>query len=347
MRLGNSIDDPGTGHLWQRRFVNGLNILFSRPGWGKTTIATKVAGHVTQGRTWPDGSACEQGMVLYLKGEGSDASLRDRMQNAGAHPDHYIVVSRATGLGEPMIDLANDTPSVVDALDRYPDIRLIVVDTLDSMFPSMKMIDNASIRRCLWPLQQLSEERGICTLILAHTNKGQYNDPLDRLSGGRAIGGAARSVWYLGKLDYDADEHYLAAVKANDFRPAHAIEYQIIARSEDRPGGIRWCGEREDVEAWDLDRFQQKTGTSGKAEECQLWLAELLRNQGPIETAEVAQKAHDQGYGRRVLTTAKSNLGIKSKAAKGTRPPDYYMCLPEQEAPDKTGEGEPTSTQAA
>ncbi|MEX2545170.1 MAG: AAA family ATPase [Phycisphaeraceae bacterium] len=339
MRRGADINDAHARHLWRRRFCRGINVLFSRPGWGKTTIACNIAGYVTTGQPLPDGTPCDQGMVLYLKGEGSDASLRDRMQQAGADPSRYILVSRATGSGDAMIDLALDTPAVARALDQHPDTRLIVVDTLDSMFPSMRMIDNANIRRCLWPLQQLVEERDICTLILAHTNKGQYADPLDRLSGGRAIGGAARSVWCLGKLDHDADEHFMAPVKINDFAPAPAITYQFVALTPDKPAAIRWGDEREDVSAWDLDRPQQ-AGNSSKGEECQAWLSELLAA-GPVETREATQKAEQQGYGRRVLGRAKDALHVESAAAKGARPTRWYLCLPGQEAPGLTPAEEP------
>ena len=335
MRNGSDIDDEPAKHLWRRRFCRGINVLFSRPGWGKTTMACRIVGHVTAGKPFPDGAPCEQGTALYLKGEGSDASLRDRMQQAGADPARYILVSRAEGQGEAMIDLALDVPLIAEALERHPDIRLIVIDTLDSMFPSMRMIDNANIRRCLWPLQQLAEERDVCTLILAHTNKGQYSDPMDRLSGGRAIGGAARSVWCLGKLDHDGDEHFLASVKVNDFAPAPSLSYEIVALDPARPGAIRWGEEREDVTAWELDRPNQ-AGSSSKAEDCQVWLADLLRSAGPLEPSDLLHRAGQAGYGRKVLAKARNALGAETRHAKGVFPVKHYVCLPDQDPPNHT-----------
>ncbi len=342
MRQGGTIDDHGTSYLWRRRLVCGaINVVFSRPGRGKSTLAANLAGHVTQGAAWPDGSPCDLGDVVYVRGEGTDAAIRDRMSQAGANPSRYYVVGRASDQhGEAsMVDLAVDTHLLARELNRLPDVRLVIIDTLDSLYPSMRAIDNANIRKCLWPLQELAEQRGLCVVVFAHTNKGGYADPLDRLSGGRAIGGAARCIWYLGKLDPQADECFFAMVKANDFRPAPTLAYQIVGVNPNQPGAIRWGNEREDVTAWELDRPPQAGQSGGKAEEATAWLRELLAG-GPVETSEVARQAEQVGYGRRVMSKAKGELGAESRAAKGTRPTRWYLCLPGQQPPDLTEDAE-------
>lgn len=343
MRIGNTIDDGATQYAWNRRLVmSAMNVIFSRPGRGKSTLGAAMAGHFTTGRDWPDGSKCERGFVLYLKGEGTDRSVNDRFRLAGADPSMYGIVSRATGAGQEMIDLATDTRHVADLI-RQHDAKYVFIDTLDSMYCSMRMIDNADIRRCLHPMQSLAEKLGVCVIVFAHTNKGGYADPIDRLSGGRAIGGAARSVWYLGKRDKDEPECFLAEVKCNDFLPAAAIEYKIVGLSPDQPGAIRWGDVNEDVSAWDLDQ-PRKAGDGPKADQCQTFLAELLSN-GPFPTAEANSKAGSLGFGRRVMTTAKSELGIKSRPAKGVSPPEYYLCLPDQDPPVLTPEKTHACTQ--
>lgn len=341
MRSGSSIDDDGIKYLVKRRWIMGaLNIMFSRPGRGKSTIAASVAGFVTTGRSWPDQTPVPQGAVLYLKGEGSDASIRDRLKLAGADLDKVFIVGRADTADDdesPMIDLANDHAALMRAVQDCEDqcgeaVRLIIVDTLDSMFPSMRMIDNANIRKCLWPLQELAEQTGICALILAHTNKGGYQDPLDRLSGGRAIGGAARSVWYLGKLDPEADDCYLASVKANDYLPAPTMGYQIVGINPDSPGSIRWGDVAEDVSAWDLD-LPPKVDKGAKAEECVEWMGGLLAH-GPVLLGDMNREAAKFDYGDRVVKKAKTMLGTTSVPQKGTFPPVYWLCLDGQAPPE-------------
>ncbi|MEM1098583.1 MAG: AAA family ATPase [Planctomycetota bacterium] len=341
MRSGSSIDDDGIQYLVKRRWIMGsLNILFSRPGRGKSTIAASVAGFVTTGRTWPDGNAVPRGAVLYLKGEGSDASIRDRLKLAGADLDNVFIVGRADTADDdesPMIDLANDHAALMRAVQACEEqcgeaVRLIIVDTLDSMFPSMRMIDNANIRKCLWPIQELAEQTGICALILAHTNKGGYADPLDRLSGGRAIGGAARSVWYLGKLDPEADECYLASVKANDYLPAPSMKYEIVGINPDSPGAIRWGDVSEDVSAWDLDQ-PPKSDKGSKAEECAEWMAGLLAT-APMRLSEVKTEAAKHDYGDRVFKKARDANNAVSKPQKGTFPPVFWLCLDGQTPPE-------------
>ncbi|MEX2386552.1 MAG: AAA family ATPase, partial [Phycisphaeraceae bacterium] len=314
MRHGGDIDDAGTAYLWKRRIPLGaLTVVFSRPGRGKSTLAADMTARVTNGKAWADGSPCPQGTTIYIKGEGTDASIRDRHKLSGADGSKYVVIGKTDDDDSPMIDLAEDGPLLNDALDQLPDTKLVIIDTLDSLFPSMRMIDNANIRRCLWPLQEIAEARNLAVVVFAHTNKGGYADPLDRLSGGRAIGGAARAIWYLGKMDPEADEHYMAPVKCNDFAPAKTLEYSIVSTSPDTPGVIRW-GDECDTSAWELDGARQ-ADHGNKAEDCERWLGEFLAD-GPKPTGEVTKAAGDLEFGIRVLKKAKVAHDTYTKPAK-------------------------------
>jgi len=330
-RRGDMITDEQTGYLWNKRIpLCGITVVFGRPGHGKSTLGAKLAAHVTTGEAWPDGSPCPRGDVIYLKGEGSDASIRDRMEYAGAKASKYQLAGRTSDDDDAMIDLAHDAALVEELLDDTPATKLVIIDTLDSMFPSMRMIDNAHIRRCLWPIQQLVEQRKIALVLFAHTNKGGYADPLDRLSGGRAIGGAARAIWYLGKTEPDADDTYFAPVKCNDFRPADAMAFRIDGVSDDRPGYVVW-GDPADVSAWDLEKPQEKARSGDKVEACKAWLADLLVD-GPVAAGKVQAEASDAGFGRRVLTKAKAAMDARTVARAGTCPPVYEVYIPNQGA---------------
>lgn len=340
MRMGHTIDDAGTEYLWPRRLVmNSLNLIFSRPGRGKSTLAADLIGHVTTGKPWPDGLPCEKGTCLYIKGEGTDRSVNDRLRLAGADLTKCGIISKATGAGDEMIDLATDAERVADLIDLHPDTRLVIIDTLDSMFPSMRMIDNTRIRQCLWPLQDLAEKWDVCVVLLAHTNKGGHVDPIDRLSGARAISGAARTLWYLGKLDPEDPKCYMTPVKVNDFLPAPTLEYQIEGHGPDQPGVISWGDVREDVTPWKLDQ-PQKAGQGSKAERCHAWLAELLA-EGPVKASDAKCEAKDMSFGGRVMAGAKTYMKVKTLAAKGVSPPVYYLCLPDQSPPDLSPKKEP------
>ncbi len=335
VRAGNTINDAPTAFLWHRRLAMGsINIVFSRPGHGKSTLAARVAGHITTGRDWPDGQPCQRGSVLYVKGEGSDAAIRDRMSQAGADAGRYAVIGRADD-DDAMIDLGTteDVGLLGEVIERMGDIRLVVIDTLDSLYSSMRMIDNANIRRCLWPLQELAEQVGFCVLLLAHTNKGAHVDPLDRLSGGRAIGGAARSVWMLGKREHDSDETFLASVKCSDFVPASSIGFEIVGTSTNRPGAIRWGDVADDVSAYDLDRTGgNNTGGITKGEQAADWIRDALAG-GPRIVGEMRTEAKEAGFGRKAFDRGRDDLGAVAKAAEGSAPPVYWLCLPDQAPP--------------
>lgn len=337
VRKSDTIDDDGTSYLWRRRFAKGaLNIVFSRPGAGKSTIAADLAARVSKGMHWPDGAPCERGSVLYVKGEGTDASIRDRLRQAGADLPKVAIIGRADAEDDesPMIDLGTDDANLLALpMTEYGDVRLIIIDTLDSLYPSMRMIDNANIRKCLWPMQELAETWGVCVLVLAHTNKGGYADPLDRLSGGRAIGGAARSVWYLGREDREEDVHYLASVKVNDYRPEPTIAYTIVGTGPDTPGSIRW-GDASELSAWDLDN-PPKRDAGSKAEACEAWVLQRLAD-GPVENNQFKREASALDYGDFVLRKAKGQVDATTRPAKGSAPPTYYVCLPGQDPPVST-----------
>lgn len=334
VRMGDEINDPGTRYLWKQRFpIGGISILFSRPGAGKSTIAADLTARITQGKPWPDGSPCERGKVLYVKGEGTDASIRDRMSNAGANGSKYGLIGRAKDEdnGSPMIDLANDTGLLGHQIQELGDVRLVIVDTLDSVYPSMRQIDNPGIRRCLYPLQEMAEQYDVAVIALAHTNKGGYADPLDRLAGGRAIGGAARAVWYLGQQDRESDTYWMARVKVNDFKPAPPIAYEIVGCGDDRPGMIRWGAVDDAVDAWDLDQ-PPKNDRPTKSEQCAEWLLEKLQG-GPLLLQELDAAAYQAGFRKKAYPKGKQLAGVESKPAKGSVPPKYWACLPGQEPP--------------
>lgn len=332
MRTGSTIKDDGNRYLWRRRIpLGGPTIMFSRPGAGKSTIAANLTGYVTTGQHWPDGAPCEQGHVIYIKGEGTDASIRDRMKNAGADASRYHVIGRADAEDDesPMIDLAGDDANLLaHQIHMLGEVKLVIVDTLDSLYPSMRMIDNGHIRKCLWPMQELAADMNLALVVLAYTNKGGYRDPLDRLSGGRAIGGAARAVWYLGQQDREDDAYYMASVKVNDFRPEPTIEYRIIGTGPDSPGAIRWGEVSEDVSAWDLDN-PPKTESSSKTEACIEWMQDRLKK-GSELVGSFKQAAKDAGFGDYCFKKAKRELGVETKAAKGSVPPAFWACLPGQ-----------------
>lgn len=336
MTKATNIDDDPTAYLWPRRFARGaMNIIFSRPGAGKSTIAADLAARVSNGAGWPDGLPCESGSVIYVRGEGTDRAIADRLSLAGADMNRLHLVGRAEvdDDSSPMLDMAGvDAVLLREAIEGIGDVRLVILDTLDSLYPNMRMIDNGHIRKSLWPMQELAEQLDLCVVVLAHTNKGGYADPLDRLSGGRAIGGAARSVWYLGQTDRESDLHYLAVCKANDFRPAATIEYRIVGQSPDLPGSISWGTTAEHVSAWDLDQPTKKEAGSSKAEACTAWMSERLAA-GPVEVKEFSRDARGEGYGNKVLKYARDELGVKAVCGKGKVPPDRWYCLPDQEPP--------------
>lgn len=335
VRTANTINDELAGWAWARRVQRGgITIYFGRPGTGKTSLFVRMAAHMIGGHPWPDGSPCKQCEVLYVKGEGTDTILRERADQAGIDPAKFHITGRMDDEnGDVMIDMASDVPALIDALDAKPNIGAIFLDTFDSLFPSVRAIDNANIRRSLWPLQELAEQRNIAIIIACHTNKGSYHDPLDRLSGGRAIGAAARAVWMLGKTDPDSEVIHMASCKVNDFVPADTLGFTIRGTTPDRPGAVVWSAEDcSSVTAWDLDRPRETT-KRGKADACLEWMRDQLDG-GPVQVQRLKAEAERMEFGGYVLEKCRNALEVEARAAKGSVPPIYWYCLPDQIVPD-------------
>jgi hypothetical protein len=90
-----------------------------------------------------------------------------------------------------------------------------------------------SIRHALAPLAALAEERALAVLVVAHLNKGQSTDPIQRLGGSIGLPAAARSVLLLGRDPEDpqgerGNRRVLAQVKNNFGPQANSLRLEII-----------------------------------------------------------------------------------------------------------------------
>jgi RecA/RadA recombinase len=111
--------------------------------------------------------------------------------------------------------------------------RLVVIDPLMAhLSATTDSWKDQKVRQALAPLHRLAEQTGAAVLVIAHLNKGQGKDPLQRLGGSIGIPAAARSVLLLGRdpSDPDAEQgnrRVLAHVKSNLGHPATSLAFAI------------------------------------------------------------------------------------------------------------------------
>ena len=174
-------------------FPEGVVLFVGKSKLGKSWFALDVALAVSTGaRAW--GSIpVEQGEVLYLALEDSERRLSDRIAQIYGSP-----IKPATFLYALKFPRADEggLDTVLAWLDEHPRARLVVIDVLGKFRPR-----EANIRRlydmdydAIAPIADVARQRGVCVLVLHHTNKLQPDDPIDSVSGTTGLAGAADAI---------------------------------------------------------------------------------------------------------------------------------------------------------
>jgi hypothetical protein len=128
-----------------------------------------------------------EGRVLYLYLEGSLRGLRKRLADladGGPLPDNlHFHQTWPTG--------TEAVTQIEQFLEEYPDTVLVVVDTLkairrNSGYRNAYDVDYEDVA----PISSLANARSIAILLVHHTNKGTWDDPMDAISGSMGLRGA-------------------------------------------------------------------------------------------------------------------------------------------------------------
>lgn len=176
----------------------GLSILASRPKEGKSFLAIKLGMCLALGISFL-GHAPAQCSVLILALEDTLDRLQDRlrlMPHEKSNNLHFATASDGlpTSIFQEM-DLQ---------LSLFPDIRLVVIDTLQKIRHRTGDIGYNADYEDLGALKEYADERGIAILLLHHTRKSDAETEYDRISGTTGITGVADTMMVLSRKDNDA-----------------------------------------------------------------------------------------------------------------------------------------------
>jgi hypothetical protein len=180
----------------------GLTLFAGRPKLGKSWCSLDWAMAVA-GDCLAFGSiGCDPGDVLVLALEDSKRRMHDRLNKYRAKPNQRITVSvRWPRINEGGIE------AVKRWLDRHPDARLIVIDTLTKVRP--RGISNKDAYQAdsdaLAELHALANERAVAIVVVHHTRKAAADDWLDSVSGTTGLTGVADSTIVLKRERSQAD----------------------------------------------------------------------------------------------------------------------------------------------
>ncbi len=286
-------------------------------------ILIDIAARASTGRDWPDGSPCQKCSVLYSTTEdGIEDTVVPRLIAASADLEHVEIVQGVKSLDDSELPLLlNEHMNFLDMkLTENPDIRIVIVDTLQSHIgSSVSTNNNSSVRSVMTPLKRLAEKHHVAVICIEHLTKSKTmtgENATYRIQGSIAFAGAARSVWIVAKDqdDESGKRRYLQASKTN-LAPDNAglgLSYEICG-----PTGkpyIRWIETDVSTPIDQLLRIPDVANgdqsDSSELGRCCDWLRDTLTE--PTAAKEIEAGAKAELFSKRTLGRAKEQLRIRS-----------------------------------
>jgi hypothetical protein len=312
--------------LWAGRVPLGaITVLEGDPASGKSTVTYDLAARVTRGHFMPgchDGAA-PAGVVVLQAEDDLAATVRPRMEAAGADLGRVIVYDRARFSDQPM-RLPADL-GLVEAAAAEAQARLVIIDPLDAFF-TVNLQSQQGAREALTPLAAFAELAGVAVILVRHLRKQASRSPLYRGAGSIAITGIARSALVVGPDPdrEDSFQHVIAPVKSN-LAQATSLAYRTVLGA----GGVitvAWLGASRRT-AYDLASAAEPAERRKRADAA-YFLYDLLRD-GPVAAREALRAAADAGVARRTLERALSELKIERRKDGFGPGSSWLWALPE------------------
>lgn len=314
--------------LWPQRIVgDGLTIITGPVGISKSLISVDVAGRVTTGGKWPDGTGhAPQGSVILFGAEDDAGKVVVPRLTAACADLSRVHVCQGASDGrrnaEPSaMVLERHIGQLRAALKEVTDCRLIVFDPLPDYIAADEN-NSAEVRSALVPLARLAQEHNVAVLAVLHQNKKNDLTTVQRIAGSSAFAQIARVVLSIGTHPEDADKQTgkrrVMLVSKNNYGQRDVGQaYEIETRSNDQPGLLWHAG----VVTMDADEIARRPTGGRDHEDRRGEAVDALRDllaSGEQQSATVFAALQDAGLGRRQIDHAANVLNvIKTKRRDG------------------------------
>ena len=191
----------GAGHeeIVEGMVPLGLTILAGPPKSCKSWLALDMSIAVAEGQPFLRQKTLGCG-VLYFALEDTPDRLQFRLHAIvkDEPPCNLHIVTRATALGDGFLR------GLAESLNAYPDVRFIIVDTLQMIRKTGERPSNSDLYGRdtdeLSLLKKFAEDRKVAVLIIHHTTKAvDSNDPLNDVRGSSGMTATPDSILILRK----------------------------------------------------------------------------------------------------------------------------------------------------
>lgn len=186
----------------------GLSLLCGSPKVGKSWFSLSLCLSVANGDRFL-GFTVNKSECLYLALEDSKRRLKsrlDKLLNGREAPENFHLAIKAATLEDGLLDMLKEF------LDRYPNTKLIVIDTLQKI-RGITTGSNVygSDYRDVGKLKEFADRYGVAILVIHHLRKmADDSDPFNRISGSNGVLGAADAAFVIEKQKRGEDKAIMA-----------------------------------------------------------------------------------------------------------------------------------------
>jgi putative DNA primase/helicase len=314
--------------LWVSHFAIGmLGLIDGDPSRGKSQLLAWMAGHITTGRDWPDGTSCPKGGVVIVGAEDPIAEVWvPRLEAAGADLDRVTILPSKSD-GTP-VRLPQDVAYIENEI-RDVDARMVGFDPIMSALSGLTNPNSdKEVRQALTPLNEMLVRTSCAGVMLRHFNKSdKVANALYRGMASIAFGALARTGFAVAKDPDSPGGFVFAPTKNNIARFPAALKYGI--EDVDLGDGfmtsrIEWQGESQRSAEELVTAFG---GATSKGEDAERLLAQWLAD-GPVPSDSLKDRCSEAGIAFATYRRAKDTLNCQAGQYKGR----WYSYLPKHQA---------------
>ena len=199
----------------------GLAILCASSKVGKSWMAMQMCLAISRGKEFLD-YASNQAGCLYLALEDGIFRLKDRLNkvlDGGKAPSNFYLSIKANGLDGGLIKQLDEE------FEEHPDIKLIIIDTLQKVRGSAKKdeIAYATDYRELGALKEYADNKRVCIFLIHHLRKmADENDVFNMISGSNGIMGVCDTIFIIYKKKRQ-DENAVLFMTGRDIRQQDVV----------------------------------------------------------------------------------------------------------------------------
>jgi KaiC/GvpD/RAD55 family RecA-like ATPase len=291
--------------LWYPFIPYGkLSIIQGDPGDGKSTLILNIAAALSNGAGLEDAMSTNAPMnVIYQTAEdGLADTVKPRLEAARAD------CSRITVIDESDKSICMSDERIEEAICRE-NAKLLILDPIQAYLGNGMDMNRANEARDMTKkLGSVAERTGCAIVLIGHMNKGAGAKAAYRGMGSIDFFAVARSVILVGRIEGQDDLRAVVQIKNNLAEFGHAKAFRLS------DSGFCWLGDYEVTAEEVLGGVVPK---ANKLEQAKIFLKAHMGDNVLVPSAELFEKAGQEGISKRTLENAKKELGIKAKRIGG------------------------------